>query len=271
MHILVLGAPLGLGGSAPILIAELLLFLYFLAVNLVDLMTILVALVALPRSIRIDAGDALGRTLSVFSTPVSVLVPAFNEEAEIVEAVRSLVDFKYVEHEVIVINDGSTDGTMARLIEAFDLVPFSAARYVKFQTKPIRTTYRSTSSTNLFVIDKENGGKGDALNAGLNAARYPLLFSADADTLYADDCLEKMVQPFLEDLRTVACGANIGILNEAQIREGRPFHISLPRNFLVRCQILEYLRSFLNCRAGWTPLNCLMIVSGACGLWKKRR
>lgn len=269
MHVLVLGAPGALGSSLPILITEGLLFIYFLAVNLVDLMTIIVALVALPRSIRIDAGDALGRTLSAFSTPVSVLVPAFNEEADIEEAVRSLIALKHVEHEVIVINDGSTDGTLERLITAFDLVPFNVARYVKFPTKRIRTTYRSQSFRHLFVIDKENGGKGDSLNAGLNAAHYPLLFSADADTLYADDCLEKMVQPFLEDLKTVACGANIGILNGAEIRDGRPFHNSLPHNFLVRCQILEYLRSFLNCRAGWTPLNGLMIVSGACGLWKK--
>ncbi|MGA3035857.1 MAG: glycosyltransferase [Vulcanimicrobiaceae bacterium] len=269
MHITLLGAPTGLGGSVPILVAEALLFLYFLAVNFVDLLTIVVALVALPRSIRIDAGDELGRTLSAFSPPVSVLVPAFNEEAEIVQAVRSLVYLKSVEHEVLVINDGSTDATMDRLMTAFDLVPFNAAMYVKFPTKPIRAMYKSRSFPSLFVIDKENGGKGDALNAGVNAARYPLLFSADADTLYADDCLEKMVQPFLKDLKTVACGANIGILNGAQIRDGRPFHNALPRNFLVRCQILEYLRSFLNCRAGWAPLNGLLIVSGACGLWKK--
>jgi len=270
MHVLVLGTPEGLGASLPILLTEALLFLYFLAVNLVDLMTILVALIALPRSIRIDAGDALGRTLSAFSAPVSVLVPAYNEEADIEQAVRSLVALKYVQHEVIVINDGSTDGTLDRLMTAFDLVPFNVARYIKFPTKPIRTIYRSRLSPNLIVIDKENGGKGDALNAGLNAARYPLLFSADADTLYADDCLEKMVQPFLEDMTTVACGANIGILNGAGIREdGRPFHTALPRNFLVRCQILEYLRAFLNCRAGWSPLNGLLIVSGACGLWKK--
>jgi cellulose synthase/poly-beta-1,6-N-acetylglucosamine synthase-like glycosyltransferase len=252
-----------------ILALEVSLFVYFVAVNVIDLITIVVALVALPRSIRIDAGDALGRTLSAFSTPVSVLVAAFNEEAGIEATVRSLVAFKYVEHEVIVINDGSTDETMARLTKAFALVPFSVGRYVKFTTKPIRMTYRSLTLPNLFVIDKENGGKGDALNAGLNAARYPLFFSADGDTLYADDCLEQMVQPFLEDVTTVACGASVGILNGAEMRDGRPFYADLPRKFLVRCQILEYLRSFLNCRAGWAPLGGLLIVSGACGLWKK--
>jgi cellulose synthase/poly-beta-1,6-N-acetylglucosamine synthase-like glycosyltransferase len=188
--------------------------------------------------------------------PVSIVLPAYNEEAHIVGVVRSLLAIRYPQYELVIVNDGSNDGTLQVLTEAFSLVPLPEARYVGIQTKAVRGVYRSTQLPNLRVLDKENGGKGDALNAGINESRYPLIFAADGDSLYADTLLEEMIAPFLQDPSTVGCGAAIRIVNAT-------------RNFLVRLQIVEYLRAGLNSRFGWRLFNGIMCVSGACALWKK--
>lgn len=271
IHVTITGVPGGFGNNPAVLVTELLLLLYFIIVNSVDLMTITLAMIHLPKEMRLNSADALRHSMTEYAMPVSILLPAFNESEYIEKAVRSLLQMRYPRHEVIVINDGSTDSTMEVLIKAFDLIEFKESQYVKFKTAPTKATYRSADFPNLRVIDKDNGGKGDALNAGINLARYPLLFTCDSDTVYAMDGLERMVQPFLYDMTTVACGANIGVLNETQLTEDdeRPYHESLPRNPLVRVQVLEYLRAFLTSRAGWAPINALTVISGACGLWKK--
>lgn len=268
-HISITGVPGGLGGNPAILTTEVLLFAYFLFSNIIDIITLAVAIVDLPREMRLASGDVLRRSLMSYAAPVSVLLSAYNEEEAVASTVQTLLAMRYPEKEVIVVNDGSTDGTLEELKKAFDLVPFELPPYVKFKTQPIRGGYRSRSHHNLRVIDKENGGKSDSLNAAINVASSPLIFVADADTVYAPDTLEEMALPFLQDARTVATGAQIGILNESTMRDGRAVHDQLPRSMLVRFQILEYLRAFLATRAGWAPINGLLIISGACGLWKK--
>jgi cellulose synthase/poly-beta-1,6-N-acetylglucosamine synthase-like glycosyltransferase len=201
--------------------------------------------------------------------PVSILIPAYNEEESIGSVVRSLLAARFPEYEIIVINDGSTDGMLDSLKREFALIPAGEAQFRSFRTQPIRGIYRSTLHPRLRVIDKENGGKGDALNAGLDEARYPMILAGDGDSLYAADVLEKMIQPFLEDSKTVGCGAALRVLNEAAIIDGVPIVKGLSSNYMVRFQILEYLRAGLNSRFGWGALNGMASVSGACALWRK--
>ena len=266
----VTGMPGGLSASPIIVTIELVLFAYFLAVNAVDFTLILLAMRRLPQFVKVERADTLREATLPYATPVSILLPAYNEEEHILAVVQSLTKIRYPNYEIVVINDGSTDATLKILQDEYDLTPVPQASYVRFKTKPVRMVYRSSSVANLRVIDKENGGKGDALNAGINESRYPLFFAADGDSLYTPDVLERMIQPFIQDAATVGCGAGLRILNGADRSGPVPVQRKLPRNLLVRFQIIEYLRAGLNSRFGWAPLNGIMCLSGACALWKKQ-
>ncbi len=257
-------------GRHPLVLAiELALFLYFTASVAVDFAPIAAALWRLPRRLRLEAALPFGSAIAAPAPPVSVVVAAHNESPQVVDTIRSLLDLDYAEHEVIVVNDGSTDETMALLISAFGLVRFPVAPYRELRSAPIRAFYRSPAHPGLLVIDKDNGGKGDALNAALNAARCPLVFAADADSWYRADTLSRLVAPFVEDSTVVGCGGGIGVLNETVLVDGVPRHTRLPRNWLVRFQVLEYLRAAFNSRFGWSSMNAMMSVSGACAMWRR--
>lgn len=243
--------------QSAIIAVELLLFAYFVLVNALDFALILTALRTLPRFIKLNACGALAQAVRNYATPVSVIVPVFNEQEQVAAVVRSLLSMRYAQFEVTVVNDGSTDGTLEILSREFDLVPVPSAGYAGLKTAPVRALYRSKGYPTLRVIDKQNGGKGDALNAGLNEARYPLVFVADGDSIYLPQTLEQMMQPFVEDSRTVGCGAALRILN------------AKPYSMLVRFQEVEYLRAAFNSRFAWGPVNGIMSISGACALWKK--
>ena len=176
----------------------------------------------------------------------------------------------YSEYEVVVVNDGSKDDTLQILIDAFQLVPIPEAYPQKIPVQELRGFYQSREYPNLRVIDKENGGKADALNAGINASRYPIFCSIDADSILQRDSLNKIVQPFMNDPRTVAAGGTIRIVNGSIVKDGLLLKASLPDNLLVRMQIVEYLRAFLFGRLGWTPINALLVISGAFGLFNKQ-
>ncbi len=203
--------------------------------------------------------------------PVSILMPAFNEEATIRTSVRSMLQLQYPEFEVVVINDGSKDRTLDVLMEEFALVPYPESLRQSVAHKPVVTIYRSRRYANLRVIDKENGGKADALNAGINAARHGLFCGVDADSILQRDSLLRLVQPFLEDERTIAAGGTVRIANGSQVRGGYLIQAALPKNWLARFQIVEYLRAFLFGRLGWSPLNAVLIISGAFGLFDRER
>nr|WP_272888559.1 glycosyltransferase family 2 protein [Stutzerimonas stutzeri] len=203
--------------------------------------------------------------------PVSVLMPAFNEEATIRTSVRSMLQLQYPEFEVVVINDGSKDDTLAVLIEEFELVPHPEPLRQAVAHQPVQAIYRSRRYANLRVIDKANGGKADALNAGINAARHGLFCGVDADSILQRDSLLRVVQPFLEDERTVAAGGTVRIANGSEVRGGFLIRTGLPSNWLARFQIVEYLRAFLFGRLGWSPMNAVLIISGAFGLFDKER
>jgi len=203
--------------------------------------------------------------------PISLLVPGFNEEATIRTSVRSMLQLQYPEFEVVVVNDGSKDRTLEVLIEEFELVPHPEIVRRAVPHKPVRAVYRSLRHSNLRVVDKENGGKADALNVGINFARHGLFCAVDADSILQRDSLLRVVQPFIEDPRTVAAGGTVRIANGSLVRGGFLVRAGLPRNLLAQLQIVEYLRAFLFGRLGWSPLNAVLIISGAFGLFDRQR
>ncbi|HWO69856.1 MAG TPA: glycosyltransferase [Actinomycetota bacterium] len=201
--------------------------------------------------------------------PVSILVPAHNEERSIVAAVRSFVSLRFPLFEVVVVSDGSTDRTVDVLIEAFALVEDPRIYAKVIPTRPVRRVLRSLRYPNLLVIDKENGGKADALNAALNAARYPLVAPVDSDSLLDPQAILRASRLFVEDDRVLAVGGTVRPLNGAVIREGRVAELRMPRRWVERLQIVEYARAFFLGRAGWTRFGALLIISGAFGLFRR--
>lgn len=198
-----------------------------------------------------------------------MIAPAYNEEATCVESVRALLTLNYPEYKILVVNDGSKDETLIRLTEAFDLVPATRSPMSNIMTTPIRGIYTSKYQPNLWVLDKENGGKADALNAGLNYCRTPLFCAMDADTLLERDALIRIVRPFLENAETIATGGIIRIVNGCTIRSGVLTDVRLPKNLLAKFQVLEYLRAFLSGRMGWSALDATLIISGAFGIFRR--
>ena len=208
---------------------------------------------------------------SPLTPPISVLAPAFNEEANVVENVRSLLMLDYPLFEVVLINDGSRDRTLGRLVDAFDLRRSARCFERVLPCKTIRGIYDSPIYPNLVVVDKENGGKADALNAGLNLSLYPLFCAIDADSILESDALLRLVRPFVDAPGvTIAAGGVVRVANGCEIHGGRVHKVQLPRRPLPLIQIVEYLRAFLFGRMGWSTGNSLLVISGAFGLFDKR-
>jgi cellulose synthase/poly-beta-1,6-N-acetylglucosamine synthase-like glycosyltransferase len=201
--------------------------------------------------------------------PLSILVPAYNEEVTIVESVLSFLTLQYPHHEVVLVNDGSADATVARLAQAYDLYEVPPAFSVTLKTQPVRAYYRSRKHSKLLVIDKENGGKADALNAALNAARFPYVLAVDADTLIEPDALLRLTRPFLLVGSVAAVGGTIRVANACRVEHGRVVEVGVGSRLLPGVQTLEYLRAFLFGRLGWNRLGGNLIISGAFGLFKK--
>jgi cellulose synthase/poly-beta-1,6-N-acetylglucosamine synthase-like glycosyltransferase len=208
---------------------------------------------------------------SPLTPPISVLAPAFNEEANVVENVRSLLMLDYPLFEVILVNDGSRDRTLGRLVDAFELRRSARSFERVLPCKTIRGVYDSPIYPNLVVVDKENGGKADALNAGLNLSLYPLFCAIDADSILESDALLRLVRPFVDAPGvTIAAGGVVRVANGCDIHGGRVHEVRLPRRTLPLIQIVEYLRAFLFGRMGWSTGNTLLVISGAFGLFEKR-
>jgi cellulose synthase/poly-beta-1,6-N-acetylglucosamine synthase-like glycosyltransferase len=214
--------------------------------------------------------NLLWRRYSELAPPISLLVPAYNEEMTIVESLKALLSMEYPAFEVIVINDGSRDNTLRVVIEAFGLQPTTRLHDASVPHKTIRGLYASARYPRLLVADKENGGKADAQNAGIDLCRAPLFCVIDGDSLLEPDALLRAVRPFIDDpARTVAVGGTIRIANGCRIASGRVAEIRLPRNFLALMQIVEYLRAFLMARLAWSRIDTLMLISGAFGIFRR--
>ncbi len=244
---------------------------YFLLLNTFYFLFNILSLAGILRYRRLATFVRFGEIFRMpIVKPVSVIVPAFNEGHGIIESVRSLLSLRYPVFEVIVVNDGSTDDTLSRLTEAYDLKLSKTVFRKSLPTKPIRGIFRSALQPKLVVVDKVNGKKADAMNAGLNISRYPLFCAVDGDSVLEKEALLKVVRPFLEDPeRTIGAGGIIRLSNGCDVGGGQVVRVGLPRNWIARFQILEYLRAFLGGRMGMAMLRSTLIVSGAFGIFRK--
>ena len=201
--------------------------------------------------------------------PITVIVPAYNEENGIVDSVRSLLQLEYPDYQLIIVNDGSTDETMKQLFKHFQIRQVSFSPYYEIKCKPIKAVYLSPAYPNLVIIDKENGGKADSINAAINISRNPLITIIDADSILERDCLLKIVRPFLENENIVAVGGTVRIANGCKVNQGYIEEIGMSKSWLARFQVVEYLRAFLFGRNGFDVLNGILIISGAFSCFRR--
>lgn len=239
--------------------------------NLLYLWQLVLAAWTLRTRPPIGTGAHLWRRYADAAPPITLLAPAFNEEATVVESVRSLLALHYPNFEIVVINDGSKDDTLGVLVRAFELQPVQRNYDLAVPCNPIRGVYTAANQPRLIVVDKVNGGKADALNAGINLARAPIVCGMDADSLLEPDALLRAVRPFIEDPdHTVAVGGAIRVVNGCKVDHGLILEVGLPRNLLALFQTVEYLRSFLLARIAWSRAGALTIISGAFGLFNRQ-
>lgn len=200
--------------------------------------------------------------------PITLIVPAYNEQENIVENVKSMMKLNYPQFEIVVVNDGSTDSTHRFMVDGFDLYKIESAAKVKIKTAEVRGVYYNSKYPNLYYIDKANGGKSDALNCGINYSSYPLFACLDADSRIEKNALLILGNEFLKDTTTVVAGGFVRIANGSVIEDGEWKSFDLPKRMVERFQIVEYFRSFLAGRLSWG--NALLIVSGAFGVFNKQ-
>ena len=215
---------------------------------------------------RLALEDLLDRDLEM---PVSILVPAFNEQEGIVSSVHALLSLHYPEFQVVIVSDGSTDETIERMVEGFALVEVPQVYRRVIETQPITRIFRSLRHPNLVVAEKLRGGRADALNAGLNLARYPLYAAVDADCVLDAEAILRASRLFLEDETVVGVGGTIRPFNGSVLVEGHVAGLRLPKRWIERFQVLEYARAFYTGRAGWSQMGGLLIISGAFGLFRR--
>jgi len=253
---------------------EIFIFYYTVAIfSVYFLLAIVSAFVLRKYYLNSKVSDHSEVLSSPFAPSISILAPAFNESLNIVENVKALLSLHYTNFEVIVINDGSKDDTLKKAIDAFDLERVSFVVNERIPCSNVKGVYKSRKKAlnNLIVVDKVNGGKADALNAGLNISTGKYFIAIDADSIIDPHALQKMVKPFLEesDKQVIATGGVIRIANSCEIVDGHLVNIKLPDKILPLFQVLEYNRAFLLGRLAWSKLNGLLIISGALGLFDK--
>jgi cellulose synthase/poly-beta-1,6-N-acetylglucosamine synthase-like glycosyltransferase len=243
---------------------------YFAVVNTVYLVLLLSAAWEMRSHLLLGRAERRWRVLQSDIAPtISVLAPAHNEAATIAASVRAMLGLSYPNLEVVVINDGSSDATVQVLVDTFGLVRIHPLLLDTVASKPVVALYRSRTHPNLVVVDKENGGKADALNAGLNVAGGRLVCAVDADTIIEPEALQQMVRPFITADDVVAAGGTIRIVNGSEVRNGRVTALRVPTRPLAGFQVVEYLRAFLFGRLGWNRLGGNLIISGAFGLFDR--
>ena len=252
-----------------------LLLAYLLAYNTWNLALIVLSWRAVRRFVGAHFTADLDLIDDALATkPLTMIVPAYNEEITIVESVTNLLRSDYPRLEVVVVNDGSADGTLAVLQRAFHLRRTDLTYRPALQTAHVRAMYEATVElpkqvVRLVVLDKENGGKADALNAGINASTCPYVVSLDADSILDQRALKEMMRALQEDPRLMALGGQVAIANGCTVKNGRVTAIGLPRHDAARFQMIEYLRSFTTGRTGLDQMGCVLILSGVFAVFEK--
>ena len=244
---------------------------FTLILNIIYIIQLFVSLVRVHKHYdKTFSDDYLSYVDSENLMPISLIIPAYNEEENIVQNVRSLMKMNYPQFEIIVVNDGSTDKTGELLVNAFHMHKIETSIRYQIPTETIEGVFYSKEYPNLLYVQKKNGGKSDALNAGINISRYPLFTCLDADSRIEKDALLRLSMEFIKDSRTVVAGGIVRIANGSKIVDGELKGFSMPKKLIERFQIVEYYRSFLMGRVFWSSTNSLLIVSGAFGLFRKQ-
>jgi len=250
--------------------ANFAILVYFLALNSFYALLLVLSIPEIWEQTRLAEDEDFQRLMqSDALPPITILVPAYNEQKTIEASVTAILALHYRNYEVVVVNDGSSDATLEALRHAFDLYEVPRTYPETIPTKPLRALYRSRARTKLVVIDKENGGKADSLNAAINASRFPLVIAVDADTLIESDALLRLTRPFLLGRRIAAVGGTVRVANGCVVKHGQVLDARVPRRLLPGVQVVEYLRAFLFGRLGWNRLGGNLIISGAFGLFRK--
>jgi cellulose synthase/poly-beta-1,6-N-acetylglucosamine synthase-like glycosyltransferase len=253
-----------------LLAVNLVTIAYFAALNLIYTVLMVLGLRTVTTYVRRRPLMDIERiSQSELTTPISIVIPAFDEGPVIVDSVKAMLDSGYPQLEVLVVNDGSGDDTLQRLQAAYALVEVERVPRCELPTESVRALHACPFDDRLLVVDKVNGGKADAINAGLRFARYPLFCTMDADTIVDGDAFARLVRPFQAHPETVACGGIVRIANGCSVRGGRVEDVRAPRGFLANVQVMEYLRAFLCGRTGWSRLGALLVISGAFGLFRR--
>lgn len=212
----------------------------------------------------------LERTLTeAFFRPISLLVPAYNEEATIINSLQSQLNINYAEFEIVVVNDGSSDKTMETLINHFECIKIDRPISTEINHQEVKAIYGSLRYHNLIIVDKANGGKFDAINCGINVSSYPLFAVIDADSLLEPDSLLRAGALFAENNKLVAIGGTVRPVNGCTVKNGEVTSVSTPSTFIELMQSAEYLRGFLIGRSAWNIFKSLLIISGAFGVFRK--
>jgi cellulose synthase/poly-beta-1,6-N-acetylglucosamine synthase-like glycosyltransferase len=246
------------------------ILVYFLVLNSFYALLLILSIPEIWEQTRLAEDEDFQRLMqSDALPPITILVPAYNESATIEASVTAILTLEYRNYEVIVVNDGSKDDTLEQLRHAFDLYEIPRIYPETIPTKPLRALYRSRSRSRLLVLDKENGGKADSLNAAINASRFPLVIAVDADTLIEPDALLRLTRPFLLGREIAAVGGTVRVANNCTVKDGRVTDARVSTHLLPGIQVVEYLRAFLFGRLGWNRLGGNLIISGAFGLFRK--
>lgn len=250
-----------------------LLVFYSVTINCIYLFILLVSVRgARQQKLLWECKDASLLYMNQLLPSVSIIAPAYNEASNIIESVNSLLNQRYPDFELIVVNDGSKDETLNSLIQYFNLEKRDRIVRKRLNTRPLRGIYTNKNIPNLIVVDKVNGGKADSLNLGLNIASKEFFCGIDADSLLEPEALMRAVSAMIDSAEeTIATGGNICPVNGCTVELGSIDSISLPRNFLARLQSLEYMRAFMSGRVGWAHMNLLLIISGAFGVFNRER
>jgi cellulose synthase/poly-beta-1,6-N-acetylglucosamine synthase-like glycosyltransferase len=242
-----------------------------MAQNAVSMILLLTAGTVMHKRLKAENPEVLWKQRAPSAPSISLIAPAYNEANTILESVKSQLSLHYPDYEVIVVNDGSRDETLALLKQHFNLLPIQRAHELVAKHKPIREIYKSAIHENLIVVDKENGGKADALNAGLNVARNSLFCAVDSDSMLEADALLYAVAPFLEEPdKVIAVGGTIRAANGCRVHGGKVVKVGLPHQLLPLIQTVEYIRAFLVARIGMSELGILTLISGAFGIFRRR-
>lgn len=250
---------------------QIVIFAYFVVVNSIYTLFAILSIKELLKNLKISTERKIRNIISskAFYRPISLIVAAFNEEETIVANVKNLLNLHFPEYEIVVINDGSTDKTLNKLINNFNLIPVPPAVRIVLPHRPIKQLFISLDYPNLIVVDKENGGKADAINCGINISQYPLFCCIDADSILDPDALLRASRIFFENKEVIATGGVVLPLNGCTVEGGIITEVRTPKKNIENFQCVEYTRGFLAGRTGWSFFGILLIISGAFGIFRK--